>query len=77
MEEDDKGCLMFRMSVSVSCGTGLPGLSRTKGLKRLCVCVCVCVCVVPITYRTTTSALYVTACSGPNPEVSFQKNSCD
>ena len=41
MEEDDK-----RMSddqvgcewVSVSSGTGLPGLSRTKAVKRLCVC---------------------------------------
>ena len=40
MEEDDK-----RMSddqvgcewVSVSSGTGLPGLSRTKAVKRLCV----------------------------------------
>ena len=31
--------------VSVSSGTGLPGLSRTKAVKRLCVCVCVCVCV--------------------------------
>ena len=29
--------------VSVSSGTGLPGLSRTKAVKRLCVCVCVCV----------------------------------
>ena len=27
--------------VSVSSGTGLPGLSRTKAVKRLCVCVCV------------------------------------
>jgi len=25
--------------VSVSSGTGLPGLSRTKAVKRLCVCV--------------------------------------
>ena len=31
--------------VNVSSGTGLPGLSRTKGVKRLSVCVCVCVCV--------------------------------
>jgi len=31
--------------VSVSSGTGLPGLSLTKAVKRLCVCVCVCVCV--------------------------------
>ena len=29
--------------VSVSSGTGLPGLSLTKAIKRLCVCVCVCV----------------------------------
>ena len=29
--------------VSVSSRTGLPGLSRTKADKRLCVCVCVCV----------------------------------
>ena len=28
--------------VSVSSGTGLPGLSRTKAVKRLCVCACVC-----------------------------------
>jgi len=27
--------------VSVSSGTGLPGLSLTKAIKRLCVCVCV------------------------------------
>jgi len=27
--------------VSVSSGTGLPGLSRIKAVKRLCVCVCV------------------------------------
>jgi len=27
--------------VSVSSGTGLPGLSRTKAVNRLCVCVCV------------------------------------
>jgi len=27
--------------VSVSSGTGLPGLSWTKAVKRLCVCVCV------------------------------------
>ena len=47
MEEDDKECLMIRLGVSgwVSSGTGLPGLSRTKAVKRLCVCVCVCVCV--------------------------------
>jgi len=31
--------------VSVSSCTGLPGLSWTKAVKRLCVCVCVCVCV--------------------------------
>jgi len=49
-----------------------PGCPGPKALNG-----CVCVCVVPITDRTTTSALYVTACSGPNPEVSFQKNSCD
>ena len=27
--------------MSVSSGTGLPGLSRTKAVKWLCVCVCV------------------------------------
>ena len=31
--------------MSVSSGTGLPGLSLTKAVKRLCVCACVCVCV--------------------------------
>ena len=43
MDEDDKGCPMIRLGVSgcVSSGTGLPGLSRTKAVKRLCVCVCV------------------------------------
>ena len=42
MEEDDKGCPMIRLGVSgvsVSSGTGLPGLSRTTAVKRLCVCV--------------------------------------
>ena len=34
---------MIRLGVSVFSGTGLPGLSRTKAVKRLCVCVCVCV----------------------------------
>ena len=28
--------------MSVSSGTGLPGLSRTKAVKRLCVCVRAC-----------------------------------
>jgi len=39
MEEDDKGCPMISLGVSVSSGTGLPGLSRTKAVKRLRVCV--------------------------------------
>ena len=41
MSDDQVGC----ECVSVSSGTGLPGLSRTKAVKRLCVCVCACVCV--------------------------------
>ena len=43
MPDDQDGCEW----VSVSSGTGLPGFSRTKLFKRLCVCVCVCagVCV--------------------------------
>jgi len=41
MSDDQIGCEW----VNVSSGTGLPGLSRTKAVKRLCVCVvCVCVC---------------------------------
>ena len=36
MSDDQVGCEW----VSVSSGTGLPGLSRTKDVKRLCVCVC-------------------------------------
>ena len=39
MSDDQVG----REWVSVSFGTGLSGLSRTKAVKRLCVCVCVCV----------------------------------
>ena len=39
MSDDQDGCEW----VSVSSGTGLPGLSRTEVVKRLCVCVCVCV----------------------------------
>jgi len=42
MEEDDKGCPMIRLGVSgwvFFSGTGLPGLSRTKAVKWLCVCV--------------------------------------
>ena len=35
MSDDQVGCEW----VSVSSGTGLPGLSRTKAVKRLCVCV--------------------------------------
>jgi len=31
--------------VSVSSGTGLPGLSLEKAVKQLCVCVCVRACV--------------------------------
>ena len=40
MSDDQVGCEW----VSVSSGTypTLPGLSRTKAVKRLCVCVCVC-----------------------------------
>ena len=34
MSDDQVGCEW----VSVSSGTGLPGLSRTKAVKRLCVC---------------------------------------
>ena len=47
MSDDQVGCEW----VSVSSGTGLPGLSRTEAVKRLCVCVCArararaCVCV--------------------------------
>ena len=40
MSDDQVGCEW----VSVSSGTGLPRLSRTKAVKRLCVCVCVHVC---------------------------------
>jgi len=42
MSDDQDGCEW----VNVSFGTGLPGLSRTKG-RNSCVCVhaCVCVCV--------------------------------
>jgi len=36
MSDDQVGCEW----VSVSSGIGLPGLSRTKAVKRLCVCVC-------------------------------------
>jgi len=39
MSDDQVGCEW----VSVSSGTGLPGLSQTKAIKRLYVCVCVCV----------------------------------
>ena len=35
MSDGQVGCAW----VSVSSGTGLPGLSRTKAVKRLCVCV--------------------------------------
>ena len=35
MSDDQVGCEW----VSVSSGTGLPGLSWTKAVKRLCVCV--------------------------------------
>jgi len=35
MSDDQVGCEW----VSVSSGTGLPGLSRSKAVKRLCVCV--------------------------------------
>ena len=35
MSDDQVGCEW----VSVSFGTGAPGLSRTKAVKRLCVCV--------------------------------------
>ena len=38
MSDDQVGCEW----VSVSSGTGLPGLSRTKAIKQLCVYVCVC-----------------------------------
>jgi len=41
MSDDQVGCEW----VSVSSGTGLPRLSRTKAVKRLCVCVCVRACV--------------------------------
>jgi len=42
MSDDQDGCEW----VSVSSGTGLPELSRTKAVKRLCACVCVCVRVI-------------------------------
>jgi len=35
MSDDQDGCEW----VTVSFGTGLPGLSRTKAVKQLCVCV--------------------------------------
>ena len=38
MSDDQVGCEW----VSVSSGTGLPGLSRTKAVKWLCVCVTCC-----------------------------------
>jgi len=41
MSDDQVGCEW----VSVSSGTGLPRLSRTKAVKRLCVCVRACMCV--------------------------------
>jgi len=41
MSDDQVGCEW----VSVSSGTGLPWLSRTKAIKRVCVCVCVRACV--------------------------------
>ena len=37
MSDDQVGCEW----ASVSSGTGLPGLSRTKAVKRLRVCVCI------------------------------------
>jgi len=37
MSDDQVGCEW----VSVSSGTGLPGLYQTKAVKRLCVCACV------------------------------------
>ena len=37
MSDDQVGCEW----VNVSSGTGLPGLSRTKAIKRSCVCVLV------------------------------------
>jgi len=37
MSDDQVGCKW----VGVSSDTGLPGLSRTKAVKRLCVCGCV------------------------------------
>ena len=49
MEEDDKGCPMFRMGVSgwmfllIPAYPGTAGSPRQKAVKRLCVCVCVCV----------------------------------
>ena len=50
MSDDQVGCEW----VSVSSGTGLPGLSRTKAVKRLCVsCVaCVCLLGLPKSQRT-------------------------
>jgi len=36
MSDDPAGC----QQVSVSSATGLPGLSQTKAVKRLCMCVC-------------------------------------
>jgi len=40
MSDDQDGCEW----ASVFSGTGLPRLSRTKAVKRLCVCVCLSVC---------------------------------
>jgi len=46
--------------VSVSSGTGLPRLSWTKAVKRLCVCVCVCVCCVCINIQASFFESFVT-----------------
>ena len=65
MSDDQVGCEW----VSVSSGTGLSGLSRTKAVKRLCLCVCVCVCVcacvracVSVLMATAASQLYFLPC---------------
>jgi len=41
MSDDQVGCEW----VSVSSGTGAPGLSRSKAIKRVCVCACLHACV--------------------------------
>jgi len=61
MSDDQVGCEW----VSISSGTGLPGLSRTKAVKRLCVCVCVLL----LSQQNRTTILYM-----GRPNVSYVTN---